>query len=112
MCNNKSYLLRVFSLVLVLGGLSPLVGCEKGPAERAGESVDNAARKVRDTVNPPSGPAEAAGARSMTQQAGLHDGCRDRQKSPERPEPGRPPTRTPSRLTMPSEPVLRSGVKS
>ena len=48
-------------LPLVLAGLLPLVGCEKGPAERAGERVDEAAREVRDTVNPPSGPAEAAG---------------------------------------------------
>jgi hypothetical protein len=57
----RTFLPRVLTLVLVLSGLLPLVGCEKGPAERAGEGVDNAARKVRDTVNPPSGPAEAAG---------------------------------------------------
>jgi len=61
MFKNKAHLSRVFTLVLVLGGLLPFVGCEKGPAERAGESVDNAARKARDTVNPPSGPAESAG---------------------------------------------------
>ena len=52
-------ILRVFPLVL--GGLLPLVGCQEGPAERAGEKVDKAARDVRDTVNPPSGPVEAAG---------------------------------------------------
>jgi hypothetical protein len=59
MRNNRSYLSQV--IPLVLGGLLPLVGCQKGPAERAGEQVDNAARAVRDTVNPPSGPLEAAG---------------------------------------------------
>jgi hypothetical protein len=52
---------RTLTLILLLSGLLPFVGCEKGPAERAGEGIDNAARKVRDTVNPPSGPAEAAG---------------------------------------------------
>jgi len=49
------------TLLLVAGGLMPQVGCQQGPAERAGERVDNAARDVRDTVNPPSGPVEAAG---------------------------------------------------
>jgi hypothetical protein len=42
-------------------GLLPLVGCQEGPAERAGKQIDNAAREVRNTVNPPSGPVEAAG---------------------------------------------------
>lgn len=48
---------------LLLSGLLPLVGvgCNEGPAEQAGERVDQAARDVRDTVNPPSGPVEAAG---------------------------------------------------
>jgi hypothetical protein len=63
MFKNSAYLPRVFTLVLALSALVPFVGCEKGPAERAGEGVDNAARKVRDTVNPPSGPAESAGRR-------------------------------------------------
>ncbi len=36
-------------------------GCEeKGPAEKAGESVDNAVQKAKDTVSPP-GSAEKAG---------------------------------------------------
>lgn len=48
-------------LPLLLVGLLPMVGCQEGPAERAGEKVDNAARQVRDTVNPPSGPVEAVG---------------------------------------------------
>src|SRR5215813_12192499 len=59
MRKSKAYLPQVFPLVLC--GLLPLVGCQKGPAERAGERVDNAAREVRDTVNPPSGPVEAVG---------------------------------------------------
>ena len=59
MRKSRAYLLQVFPLVL--GGLLPLVGCQEGPAERAGKQVDDAARQVRDTVNPPSGPVEAAG---------------------------------------------------
>jgi hypothetical protein len=59
MSKNRAYLLQV--LPLVLAGLLPLVGCQEGPAERAGKQVDDAARQVRDTVNPPSGPIQAAG---------------------------------------------------
>jgi hypothetical protein len=59
MRKNRAYLLQVFPLIL--GGLLPLVGCQEGAAERAGERVDNAARAVRETVNPPSGPVQAAG---------------------------------------------------
>ena len=59
MRKSTAYLLQVFPLVL--GGLLPLVGCQEGPAERAGKQVDDAARQVRDTVNPPSGPIQAAG---------------------------------------------------
>jgi formylmethanofuran:tetrahydromethanopterin formyltransferase len=46
---------------LLAGALFFMTGCQEGPAERAGERVDNAAREVRDTVNPPQGPVEAAG---------------------------------------------------
>ncbi len=48
---------------LVLGclGVISLVGCDAGPAEKAGARVDAAARDVRDTVDPPNGPVEAAG---------------------------------------------------
>jgi hypothetical protein len=60
MRHSRAYLPRVFPLVL-LCVLLPLVGCQEGPAERAGQRVDDAARQVRDTVNPPSGPVEAAG---------------------------------------------------
>jgi hypothetical protein len=59
MRDKKSDLLWVFPFMLC--GLLPLVGCQEGPAERAGKQIDNAARDVRDTVNPPRGPVEAAG---------------------------------------------------
>jgi hypothetical protein len=59
MRKSRAYLLQVFPVVV--GGLLPLIGCQEGPAERAGERVDNTARAVRDTVNPPSGPVQAAG---------------------------------------------------
>lgn len=39
----------------------PLVACDDGPAEQAGERVDRAAENVRDAVDPPSGPVERAG---------------------------------------------------
>ncbi|MBK1880874.1 hypothetical protein JIN85_00525 [Luteolibacter pohnpeiensis] len=39
----------------------PLTSCkEKGPAEKAGEKLDNAAEKVGDALDP-KGPAEKAG---------------------------------------------------
>lgn len=37
------------------------LGCQKGPAEQAGQRVDEAARETRDTLNPPANPVEAAG---------------------------------------------------
>jgi hypothetical protein len=59
MRERRRFILGIFPLVL--GGLLPMLGCQEGPAERAGKQIDNAAREARDTVNPPSGPAEAAG---------------------------------------------------
>lgn len=58
---RRTYLLGLFPVLL--GGFLTLVGagCNEGPAEQAGEQVDQAARDVRDTVDPPSGPVEAAG---------------------------------------------------
>ena len=53
----------IVGLACVLGGAIALgAGCEseKGPAEKAGESVDRAARDVKDTISPP-GPVEKAG---------------------------------------------------
>jgi hypothetical protein len=59
MRRSRTYLLWIFPLLL--GGLLPLLGCQQGPAERAGARIDDAAKEVRDTVNPPKGPVEAAG---------------------------------------------------
>ena len=39
----------------------PLVACDDGPAENAGERLDRAGQNVRDAVDPPSGPVERAG---------------------------------------------------
>lgn len=51
--------------LLLLGCLFPfiigIVSCkEKGPAEKAGEGLDNAVEKVEDKINP-KGPVEKAG---------------------------------------------------
>jgi hypothetical protein len=63
-CGMKTRLTtRIVGLACVLGGAIALgAGCEseKGPAEKAGASVDRAARDVKDTISPP-GPAEKAG---------------------------------------------------
>src|SRR5262249_12239705 len=67
-CGMKTRLTtRIVGLACVLGGAIALgAGCEseKGPAEKAGASVDRAARDVKDTISPP-GPAEKAGGPSM-----------------------------------------------
>ena len=51
-------------MVLALLGTGPIVlgACrrEKGPAQKAGEKLDDAKEKVDDTLNP-KGPAEKAG---------------------------------------------------
>ncbi len=39
----------------------PLIACDDGPAERAGERVDRALDRVQDAVDPPNGPLERAG---------------------------------------------------
>lgn len=54
---------RIAGLACVLGGLIAFgAGCEaeKGPGEKAGESVDKAVQKAKDAVDP-AGPAEKAG---------------------------------------------------
>jgi hypothetical protein len=49
------------SLVLMSGALLAFAGCEsKGPAEKAGESVDKGIQSAKDIVNPP-GAGEKAG---------------------------------------------------
>jgi len=46
-------ILKNFLALLIIGGLCVgLVGCkEKGPAEKAGEEIDNAMEKAGDKVN-------------------------------------------------------------
>lgn len=54
----RQCLLIAASAVLVVG----LSAChQEGPAEKAGKSLDNAGQKVQDAVDPPQGPAQAAG---------------------------------------------------
>ena len=52
------------ALVFATGMLTPvslLTGCvQKGPAQRAGERLDNAVQDMHDAVDPP-GPAQKAG---------------------------------------------------
>ncbi len=48
-------------LSALLAGMVFAAGCqEKGPAERAGERIDNAASRASDAINP-KGPMERAG---------------------------------------------------
>ena len=47
--------------LVAIAGLSVSSGCEeKGPAQKAGENVDKAARNAADALNP-KGPLEKAG---------------------------------------------------
>jgi hypothetical protein len=59
---SKGWNYRIAALAAVLFvAFATVVGCEsKGPAERAGESIDKGIQDVKDTVNPP-GPTEKAG---------------------------------------------------
>jgi hypothetical protein len=46
---------------LLIGATVFCTGCEsKGPAERAGENIDQGVQNVKDTISPP-GPGEKAG---------------------------------------------------
>ncbi|HLZ64796.1 MAG TPA: hypothetical protein VKQ29_01130 [Aliidongia sp.] len=49
-------------LVLFLPVAVVAAGCDdkKGPAEKAGESIDNTVQKAKDAIDPP-GPVEKAG---------------------------------------------------
>jgi predicted small lipoprotein YifL len=48
-------------LLMLLGALVAFAGCEsKGPAEKAGESIDKGIQNAKDAVNPP-GAGEKAG---------------------------------------------------
>jgi len=59
---RKQWKHRVALLALLLfGACLTLVGCEtKGPAERAGASIDKGVQNAKDAINPP-GPTEKAG---------------------------------------------------
>lgn len=47
--------------VLLLGTTVLISGCEtKGPAEKAGENIDQGIQNAKDAINPP-GPGEKAG---------------------------------------------------
>jgi predicted small lipoprotein YifL len=52
------------SLLIAACGLmlASLAAChQEGPAEKAGSSLDKVGQKVQDTLDPPAGPAQAAG---------------------------------------------------
>jgi hypothetical protein len=55
-------LLRVAALAALLpGAVVGVAGCEsKGPAQQAGETIDEGVQSAKDAVNPP-GPIEKAG---------------------------------------------------
>jgi hypothetical protein len=59
---SKEWNYRIAALAAALFVvLSTILGCEsKGPAERAGQSIDKGFQDVKDAVNPP-GPTEKAG---------------------------------------------------
>jgi hypothetical protein len=51
----------VLAAAFTFGSVGFGTGCrKKGPVERAGEKIDDAAQKAKDTIDPP-GPAEKAG---------------------------------------------------
>jgi hypothetical protein len=54
-------MVRVLAVALVLALAAPLGACrKKGPAEKAGEKVDETVEKIGDAIDP-KGPAEKAG---------------------------------------------------
>jgi predicted small lipoprotein YifL len=57
----KNRVLAFAPLFMMLGALATFAGCEsKGPAEKAGESIDKGVQNAKDAVNPP-GTGEKAG---------------------------------------------------
>ncbi len=53
---------NLLSIIACAAMLAGLAAChQEGPAEKAGQSLDNAGQKVQDTLNPPKGPAQSAG---------------------------------------------------
>jgi len=60
MSKKWNYRFAPLAAALVVA-LATIVGCEaKGPAERAGESIDKGVQNAKDAINPP-GPVEKAG---------------------------------------------------
>jgi len=54
--------LAAFAALVLGAAVLPLAACDqKGPAERAGEKIDQGTQKLRDAVDPPKGPAEQIG---------------------------------------------------
>jgi len=54
--------MRLLPLAILAAVLPILAACHtEGPAERAGDRLDNAGRNLSDTLNPPSGPAASVG---------------------------------------------------
>lgn len=41
---------NILIIAVLLGGLNLFVACKKGPAESAGEKIDNAAEKTGDAL--------------------------------------------------------------
>jgi hypothetical protein len=57
----KNRISTIAAPVFMFGALVAFAGCEsKGPAEKAGESIDKGVQDAKDAVNPP-GAAEKAG---------------------------------------------------
>lgn len=51
----------IIGAAIVLPIMGVLAACDdKGPAEKAGEKIDNAAQSMKDAIDPP-GPAEETG---------------------------------------------------
>ncbi len=60
MKKERNYRIAALAAVLCVAFVN-VAGCEsKGPAEKAGQSIDKGVQDVKDTVNPP-GPAEKTG---------------------------------------------------
>jgi predicted small lipoprotein YifL len=58
----RKTVLAALAAVTLAAAVLPLAACErKGPAERAGEKIDDAGQKLRDAVDPPKGPGEKIG---------------------------------------------------
>jgi predicted small secreted protein len=58
---RKLFARLVLATPLALGAVTLTAGCNEGPAEKAGENLDQAGKDIRDAVDPPSGPGEKAG---------------------------------------------------